>query len=178
MKKLILLAVMIGAMTSAALAQETPKVELFGGYAYAGSGSHGFDSSVIVNINRWFGLGGSVSGQYSKFDENGISERITTNSFLVGPKFSIRTNKRITPFAQAMFGLGRLHTETNEFGPLVSFKDQSFAMSIGGGLDVTVSRHVAIRAIQIDYLRTQFFNETQNKGRIAFGIVLRFGKKD
>jgi opacity protein-like surface antigen len=178
MEKLILLAFMIGAMALPARAQETPKAELFGGYAYAGSGSHGFDSSVVANINSWFGLGGSVSGQYSRFNEDGISERITTNSFLVGPKFSVRTHKRFTPFAQAMVGLARIHTETNEFGPVVTFKDRSFAMTIGGGLDVTINRLVAIRAIQIDYLRTHFFNETQNKGRIAFGVVLRFGTKE
>ena len=177
MERLILLAFLMGAMVLSTHAQETPKVELFGGYAYAGSGSHGFDSSVVANINSWFGLGGSVSGQYSRFDEDGISERITTNAFLVGPKFSIRTHKRFTPFAQAMFGLARIHTETNEFGPIVAFNDRSFAMAIGGGLDVTVNRLVAIRAIQIDYLRTHFFDETQNKGRIAFGIVLRFGER-
>jgi opacity protein-like surface antigen len=176
MEKLILLVFLIGATALSAHAQETPKAEVFGGYAYAGSGSHGFDSSFVANINSWFGLGGSVSGQYSKLDEDGVSERITTNSFLAGPKFSIRTHKRFTPFAQAMVGLSRIHTETNEFGPLVAFKDRSFAMTIGGGLDVTVNRLIAIRAIQVDYLRTHFFNETQNKGRIAFGIVLRFGK--
>lgn len=76
-----------------------------------------------------------------------------------------------------MVGVSRIHTETNEFGPVVTFNDRSFTMAIGGGLDVTVNRLIAIRAIQIDYLRTHFFDETQNKGRIAFGIVLRFGKK-
>ena len=163
MEKLILLVFLIGAMALPAHAQETPKAELFGGYAYAGSGSHGFDSSVVANINRWFGLGGSISGQYSRFDEDGISERITTNSFLAGPKFSIRTHKRFTPFAQVMVGVARIHTETNEFGPLVAFKDRSFAMTIGGGLDVTVNRLVAIRAIQVDYLRTHFLTRRKTK---------------
>lgn len=178
MERLILLVFLMGVMALSTPAQETPKAELFGGYAYAGSGSHGFDSSVVGNINSWFGLGGSISGQYSRFDEGGIRERITTNSFLAGPKFSIRTHKRVTPFAQAMVGLSRIHTETNEFGPVVAFNDQSFTMTIGGGLDVTVNELIAIRAIQIDYVRSHFFDETQNKGRIAFGIVFRFGKKE
>jgi opacity protein-like surface antigen len=70
-----------------------------------------------------------------------------------------------------------LRTETNEFGPLISFSDSSFGMALGGGLDVKLSEHVAIRAIQLDYLRTGFFNETQNKGRLSVGVVFRFGRK-
>ena len=81
------------------------------------------------------------------------------------------------PFAHALFGVAKLKTETNEFGPLLSFSDTSFALALGGGLDVTVNDRLAIRVVQIDYLRTSFFDGTQNKGRIAAGIVLRFGKK-
>ena len=50
-------------------------------------------------------------------------------------------------------------------------------MALGGGLDVNVNDRFAIRVVQAEYLRTRFFNETQNKGRIAFGLVFRFGKK-
>ena len=50
-------------------------------------------------------------------------------------------------------------------------------MALGGGLDVRLSDRFAIRVIQIDYVRTEFFNQTQNKGRIAVDIVMRFGRK-
>jgi hypothetical protein len=48
---------------------------------------------------------------------------------------------------------------------------------LGGGLDIKVNDRIAIRAVQLDYLRTRFFGETENRGRLAFGIVIRFGKK-
>jgi hypothetical protein len=48
---------------------------------------------------------------------------------------------------------------------------------LGGGLDIKVSERVAIRAFQIDYLRARFFGQTENRGRLAFGLVFRFGKK-
>jgi len=177
MNKLLLFAILITVISSNAMAQETPKAEVFGGYAYAGTGSNGFDVSVVGNVNNWLGLGADISGQYTRTNENGIREKINAHSFLFGPRFSLRKNKWVTPFGQAMFGVSRIHTQTNEFGPIVSFSDKSFGMALGGGLDVTLNDTFAIRAIQLDYLRTQFFNQTQNKGRIAFGVVMRFGKK-
>ena len=177
MTRLILLTILILAGSFTAQAQDTPKAELFGGYAYAGSGSNWFVTSIVGNVNDWFGVGAEISGQYTRLNDAGITEKINNNSFLFGPQFSSRKNKAVTPFVHAKFGVSRIHTDTNEFGPLVSFSDKSFGMALGGGLDIRLNDTVAIRAFQIDYLRTHFFNQTQNKGRIAVGLVLRFGKK-
>jgi hypothetical protein len=56
----------------------------------------------------------------------------------------------------------------------------ALAVETGGGLDVRLSRHLAIRAIQVSYLRTQLPNSTtnvQNSFSIGAGLVMRFGKK-
>ena len=177
MKRLILFAILILSASFTAQAQETPKAELFGGYAYAGSGSNGFAASIVGNVNDWFGVKAEISGQFTRLHDAGITEKINHHSYLFGPQFSIRKNKTVTPFVHAMFGVSRIRTETNEFGPTISFTDKSFGMALGGGLDIRLNDTVAIRAFQIDYLQTHFFNETQNKGRIAVGVVLRFGKK-
>jgi outer membrane immunogenic protein len=50
------------------------------------------------------------------------------------------------------------------------------AILAGGWLDLTINRHIAIRAIQADYLRTQLPNgkgDEQNLLRLGAGIVLR-----
>jgi hypothetical protein len=54
------------------------------------------------------------------------------------------------------------------------------ALSLGGGLDIGVGHHFAIRAIQAEYLMTRFPNVagttvTQNNYRLSAGVVLRFG---
>jgi hypothetical protein len=52
----------------------------------------------------------------------------------------------------------------------------SFGLEVGGGVDIGLSRHFAVRAIQADWLRTQFPNSTtniQNSFRLGAGIVLR-----
>jgi hypothetical protein len=60
-------------------------------------------------------------------------------------------------------------------------KENKFAMTVGGGLDIGVSRHVAIRLIQAEYLMTSFENLStgksarQNDMRLSSGIVFRFG---
>jgi hypothetical protein len=74
MNKLLLFAISITAISSTAMAQETPKAEVFGGYAYAGAGSNGFDMSVVGNLNDWLGLGADISGQYTRINESGIRE--------------------------------------------------------------------------------------------------------
>jgi hypothetical protein len=51
-------------LTSAAVAQDVPKAEVFGGYSYASAdvllgqraNLNGWNASAAVNLNRWFGL--------------------------------------------------------------------------------------------------------------------------
>ena len=177
MRKASFVLILLLLLSLPAIAQETPKAEVFGGYSYAGGNFHGWNASVTGNVNKWFGVTADFSGHYGgSIDEDGFDERQRVHSYLFGPRFSAR-KKRVTAFAHTLAGGSRLKTELTGFGQRFIFTDTSFALVAGGGLDIKVNDHVAIRAIQIDYLRTGFFNETQNKGRIAFGVVFRFGKK-
>ena len=112
-------------LSLSAKAQETPKAELFGGYSYAGTGSKGFDTSVAGNLNNWLGLVADFGGQYTRLDDQGFTEKIRTHSILFGPRFSLRRSKRVVPFVHVLFGVSHLKTETNEFGPPLSFSDTS-----------------------------------------------------
>jgi len=181
MIRLAWLVILILSLFSSLKAQDsletTPKAELFGGYSYAGTGSHGFTASVAGNVNDWLGIVAEVGGQYTRLSDQGFTEKIRTHSVLFGPRLSLRRKSRVVPFGHALFGVSHLKTETNEFGPQLTFSDTSFGMALGGGLDVRMTENLAIRAIQLDYLQTRFFGETQNKGRVSVGIVLRFGRK-
>jgi outer membrane protein OmpA-like peptidoglycan-associated protein len=59
--------------------------------------------------------------------------------------------------------------------------ENKLALTAGGGLDLTVRHHLAIRLIQAEYLMTRFddFNTgstaTQNDVRLSSGLVFRFG---
>ncbi|MBC7931257.1 MAG: porin family protein [Rubrivivax sp.] len=177
MRRLVFATAVILLLTVSASAQEeTPKVEVFGGYSYGGSNAHGWNGSVAGNVNRWLGVVADFGGQYTRIESPASSERIKTHSLLFGPRLSART-KHVTPFAHVLVGAAHNDARAREEGFDFHFTDTSFAVAVGGGLDVRVSERVAVRAFQLDYLRTNFFGGTQNNGRISAGIVFRFGKK-
>jgi outer membrane immunogenic protein len=54
--------------------------------------------------------------------------------------------------------------------------DTSFAMAIGGVLDLAVSHHIWVRAIQADYHYSELRNlqgNRQNQMRLSVGLVVR-----
>jgi hypothetical protein len=53
-------------------------------------------------------------------------------------------------------------------------------MAAGGGVDLSLTRHLAFRLVQADYLLTLLPNRTnnlQNNFRFSTGIVFHFGGK-
>lgn len=157
-------------------AQDVPKVEVFGGYSWAGGNFHGVTTSVTGNVNKWFGVTADFSGHYGREQEGAILVSKDAHTFQAGPRFS-RRGKRFTPFVYALFGATRFHQSATVSGQHLSEADTGFTSTFGGGLDVTVSKRVAIRAFQIDYFRPNFFGEAHNRARVAFGVVFRIGKR-
>jgi hypothetical protein len=47
-------------------------------------------------------------------------------------------------------------------------------MAAGGGVDVNLTRRLAFRIIQVDYVLTHFSGETQSNARITTALVYRF----
>jgi opacity protein-like surface antigen len=179
MKKFIFAAILTCLLSLSAAAQgEIPKVELYGGYSWAGGNFHGWNASVTGNVNSWLGVTADFSGHYGGSREGNIfEERQRAHSFLFGPRFSARKRKRVSPFAYALFGVSHLKTRETLFGNTFTASDSGFAMALGGGLDIKVNERVAVRAFQLDFFRPVFFGEAENRGRLSFGLVLRFGKR-
>jgi len=157
-------------------AQEVPKVETFGGYSWAGGNFHGWNASVTGNVNKWFGISADFSGHYGNELDGSLRINKNAHSFLFGPRFS-RHGKRLTPFAYALFGATRFEESAVVIGQKLSASDTGFASAFGGGLDLNINKRVAIRTFQIDYFRPNFFGEAHNRGRIAFGVVLKLGQR-
>ena len=201
MRRVLFIASLLFSLPMAAMAQETPNVEVFGGYSYFRTNAgralsndlHGWNASVAANLNSWFGLVVDVSGHY---DSQSSASTIVQPGFppvsfrfdlhrnihtiLVGPRFSYRKMEKITPFAHILFGGARLHSKTESNGIVdISFSgnDTAFAAAAGGGLDVKLTKSIALRVIQAEYVLTNFGGQTQNNGRASVGIVFRFGGK-
>jgi hypothetical protein len=151
-----------------ALAQESyPRIEIFGGGSYLPSdsmdfprkNSFGFQTSLSGNVNRWFGVLGDFGGQYS----NGS----TVYEYLVGPRFTKRT-ERINVFVHAL--VGGAHGRTTQRG----FSDKGLTLGGGGGFDIRVTRRIAIRPFQLDYIGS-FVDILEENLRLGSGIVIRLG---
>jgi hypothetical protein len=55
----------------------------------------------------------------------------------------------------------------------------SFALQVGGGIDMRIAYHFAMRAIQAEWIRIQFPNgatNIQNTLRLGTGVVLRLSR--
>jgi len=182
----------------------TPRVELFVGYSFlrgvpeptAGNRLawlNGGSTSIAYNFNRYLGLVGDFGGfndtrllLQGATPDVVVSSSGTVFTYMAGPRLSFRSHERFTPFAQALFGVAHASPVNYSTGctgvgctPLPS--ETQFAMTAGGGIDFKVSRHIAIRAIQAEYLMTSFENRStgqdahQNDMRLSAGLVFRFG---
>jgi hypothetical protein len=95
--------------------------------------------------------------------------------------------RSVTLFGETLFG----GSNTNGYGNLekaidagggtltISSSQHPFSMAVGGGLDVNVSKNVAIRVAELDYFLTRYTNpitstNNQNNFRYLGGVVFRF----
>lgn len=164
----------------AAQAQETRGMEVSGQYQYIriypGQGApsancQGAGGTFAANVNRWVGLVGDVGFCKVTGLPSGTSSHEV--NYLFGPRFAYRNYGRVTPYAQVLFGGITASASVTGFG---SASNNAFAMTFGGGADFQVSRHLAFRAIQLEYLYTHFSGAKQNNLRLQSGLVYRFGK--
>jgi opacity protein-like surface antigen len=79
-------------------------------------------------------------------------------TFLFGPVVSFRGD-RITPFVHALFGGNHISTDAFDIvgvtGAVPAGSETAFAMAFGGGLDVKLTHHFALRLGQFDYAFTK-----------------------
>jgi hypothetical protein len=182
----------------------TPRVELFLGYSYLRAmpapavgnrlmWMNGGSTSLALNFNRYLGIVGDF-GAYTNSQmrfQNGYGSTVDVDnpnvgafSYLFGPRISFRNHSRVTPFVQALFGemhANQVSLANCTFSCTFLPSEDTFAWTAGGGLDIRVRRHFAIRLIQAEYLMTRFqdystgLTASQNDMRLSSGIVFRFG---
>jgi hypothetical protein len=172
MRKMILLVGLLLLTSAASRAQDTPSAEVSASASYLrfgvsnGVNQIGASVSLAGNFNRWLGVAGDFGGYHKS--EAGVT--FNTYTYMGGPRFSYRNSGRITPFAQVM--VGAAHGSLSGFGG--SGTGNGFAFSTGGGVDLGVTKHLALRP-QLDYIGMRFSGTTVNTVRGSFGIVFRFG---
>lgn len=180
MKKIFIVFVLCMFLGGFAVAQEVQRAEIFGGYSYMNADTNGltsrqsasgWDSSVSVNLHRYLAVESAVSGYYrNNLLNSGVN--VWDYGFLAGPRFNFRQ-----AFFHALFGMDRLTGSTTS----LSASQNSFATAIGGGVQVRVAPHYAVRT-SADWLLTRQNiadpsgpRSNQNNFRVSVGLVYSFG---
>jgi hypothetical protein len=181
--ELVVLILVIGFALPAKAQDATPRFEAYAGYDYMRDNAtndithvppsqsvngNGGGGQLEFNVTRWLGVVGDLGGY--AVARNGFAT-MHQISYLFGPRVNFRRG-RVTPFAQVL--LGAMWASD----AIVLGSKTAFAMSAGGGIDVTVSRHFAVRPVQAEYFLTKFpdgADNRQNNFRYSAGIVFRFG---
>jgi hypothetical protein len=200
-KMVVVAALLVLCSSGAAMAQDYPKAEAFLGYSYVRYNLGGDTGGVVhinfnggvgavsFNVKKSLGIVAEFSGyRFSKASQgsSSFSAKSSVVSYLFGPRISLR-RERITPFAQVLFG-GAHHgtitsTDPGICAPAASCtifgSENSFAMTLGGGIDIKAGKHFSVRLGQIDYLLTRFTDASsagtranQNNFRYSAGIVI------
>ena len=165
---------------------------------------NGGGGGVQVNFWKIFGLKADFQGYMSTQTEVNVTSPIPTPggvipvglyksnstmfSYLFGPVIRVPMG-RVRPFGNILFGgvhtnlYGQLNSSLIANGGQSNLSTEAqhpFAMAFGGGLDVAVSKNVAIRLGEVDWILTRFTNiwtntNNQNNFRYLGGVVFTFG---
>ena len=185
MVKFVWAALVLCFVAAIAKAQETPALELYGGYNYVRfnvnadvSGqppsqvfnANGGGGQMEYNVDNWLGVLGEVGGYCAT---NGTKQGAAA-PYLFGPRVNIR-RRSLTPFAQVLIG-----GVASSSGLEQSGWQTHFAMTAGGGINLKVSKHFSIRPAQAEYFMTKVpdgLNNRQNNFRFSTGVSLLIGRK-
>ena len=183
--------VITAAFASAQESTPTPQVEIGLNYSLLHANSHddthqvtsnGGSGYFVYNINHLLGVVADFGG-YHNGSVHGPLDSGTTFTYLFGPRFNWRHWSRVTPYVQALFGGARV-SATTSFDTTMSSRDQNgFATATGGGVDIAITRHIAIKPIQVEYIMSQVpsfttnRNSFQNSLRYSAGVVVRLGER-
>ena len=166
MMRFALLILFLTCCTTAALAEDGPAGDVFGGISIAHTSSDntaitfaGWQVNAAFNVHKVIGIVGDFAGEYKK-DEDGQLQ------YLFGPRFSGQ-KKRLIYFGEALFGGD--HIAGGNF----------FAMGYGGGIEVQAGK-IRVRLLQFDWIPVRRGNGEpwlKNNTRYGFGVDIPFGMR-
>ena len=202
-KKCALIAFALLCTSVSSRAQGNPRFEVFGGYSYGQlnpggrlvaqtnpEGKHfglsGWHAAEQTRIYKDLGFVVDFTGYAGTSDVELAAEHSRYNSYLAGPQYNFRRLGHLNVFAHGLVGVARDRVYLKTGNPADDQHLTRFAGAFGGGVDVGLTEHVAIRAIEADYVLNSFTNLNSSGGsvgahqanaRVSAGIVFRFGSR-
>jgi outer membrane immunogenic protein len=138
---------------------------------------NGGNAWAAFNFSRSLGVVGEIASQDAS-NISGSGANLTLTSFLAGPRYRRTVARHFAPFVQGLLGGAHAGGSLAPGSSGLPGSANAFAVIAGGGLDIGLTRRIALRAFEADYYLTRFDNGTndhQNNLRIAAGVIIRFG---
>lgn len=140
---------------------------------------------TMNGASGWFGyrldrnweVVGEVGGEHAS-NIDGTAAGFTLTTFLGGLRYFPHPGHRMMPFVQLLQGGAHASGALTPGTSGLPGSANGFAFAPGGGVDVKLKDHFAVRVVQVDYLLTRINNggnDHENNLRIGFGVVYRFG---
>jgi hypothetical protein len=196
-----------------AAAQDVPRMETFLGYTFVRESSgtnapsfnaHGGSGQFVYNLGKHLSAVADL-GAVHNGEINGLPIDNTTSNFLFGPRLTLNYAPRLRPYVQVLWGVAHVASSArfdalvlaayrflNITDPLppglpvnvrLIANDTAFAMTVGGGLDIRINKHVSFRPVGMDYYLTRFQNlrtlgdDSQGNLRYTTGVNFTFGAR-
>jgi hypothetical protein len=142
---------------------------------------NGGGADVAVTFWKGFGIAAALTGDHASNVTPGVD--INKISYMAGPRYTYRplalkthgeSKLRTQFFGQALFG--DAHAFNSSFPSASGLKSSagSYAMQIGGGVNIFISKRFAVRIPEVDYVRTALPNggsNVQNDLLLGFGVT-------
>ena len=167
----------------------------------SGLSLNGGGGGVTVYVNHWLGITADFQG-YATAGTRTFTFPATANSpcpagctvkasgdlftYNVGPVLKYRT-EHFEPFVETLFGGAHSNSYQNLFKACQATctttanpSNNAWDFIIGGGIDIPLTKSIAIRPAQFDFLLTRFGNgftrgnNNQSNFRYNAGVVFRF----
>lgn len=143
-----------------------------------------------MNVTKYFGIKMDLQG----YGGNNLAQTSSTGTlkvqgnlftYMFGPQIKFRTQK-FQPFTHVLFGAAHSNVYANLTKACAGSCTTSgapagdaFAMALGGGIDIPITKSFQFRPVEIDYMRTRFTNQfndsAQSNFRYSAGVNFTFG---
>jgi len=129
-----------------------------------------------LTFYRGFGLAMNLTGEHVSRIAPGLG--LNEVDLMVGPRYTYRLNTKSKHesriFAEALAGGARGMSSLFPKTTGLDSHASSFSYQVGGGLDISITKHIAIRAVEADFVQSFLPNNgynTQNRIRLGFGVT-------
>ncbi len=118
---------------------------------------------AYIDLNIFHGIGVEAEGRWQRFHE---AYDIHQDNYLIGPRVKLHHIWRATPYVKALGGFSNMTFEDNVA------TGRFTTLAFGGGVDLKVTRHWSIRAVDAEY---QYWPSFLGSSLTPYGVSAGIG---